>query len=128
MSLLLNAVLNLSVGFLASVLAIPLITKGVGRNGTYGFRFESSFQSDEAWYAINSYGGKWILFWSLVMIGLGSVYLAAHFIEAWQLWEGFQIAGVFAPCLLLISGIQASIWADKHFPKGEAKQDESFKP
>ena len=127
MNLLLIAIMNLSVGFLAGVLAIPLITKGVARNGSYGFRFETSFQSDEAWYAINAYGGKWILFWSLVILGGGVVFLLAYFIDSIQISNGLRIAGVFAPCLLLISGIQASIWGDNRFPKHEAEEGESLK-
>jgi len=128
MNLLLLAVMNLSVGFLSGVLAIPLITKGIDRNGSYGFRFESSFQSDEAWYAINSYGGKWILFWSFVIFVLGATFLVAYFRDSFQISDGLKVFGVFAPCLLVLSGAQASIWADRHFPKTSAEQNAAGQP
>ncbi|MEM1443919.1 MAG: SdpI family protein [Verrucomicrobiota bacterium] len=116
MTPLLIAILCLSTGFLCGVLCLPLITKGVGPNPTYGFRIKEAFQSDEAWFAINAYGGKWMLIWSLVIVALGLLFLVAHFVEEFALPQSLALFAAFSPCLLLISGIQTSLWAGKHFP------------
>ncbi|MEM1443105.1 MAG: SdpI family protein [Verrucomicrobiota bacterium] len=116
MTPLLLGILNLSVGFLCGVLCIPLITKGIGPNPTYGFRIKEEFQSDEAWYAINAYGGKWMLIWSFVIVALGLLFLAAHFVEAISLPRPLAMFAAFSPCLLLISAVQTCLWAAKHFP------------
>jgi len=58
-------------GLLSAALAIPLVRGCIGGNGLYGVRFPESFASDEAWYAINRYGGKRMLVWSLPLIATG---------------------------------------------------------
>lgn len=45
-------------GLICLGLSIPLMRGRVGRNRVYGVRFSQSFQSDEAWAAINRFGGK----------------------------------------------------------------------
>lgn len=59
------------VGLLIAALAIPLARGRVRPNRFYGVRFPESFQSDEAWFAINRFGGKRLLLWSPAMILLG---------------------------------------------------------
>ncbi|WP_254510169.1 SdpI family protein [Anatilimnocola floriformis] len=60
-------------GLLCIGLAIPLVYKRVPRNAFYGVRFPESFQSDEAWFAINRYGGKRLIIWSIPTISSGIV-------------------------------------------------------
>jgi hypothetical protein len=57
-----------------------------------------------------------------MVLGAGVLFLGAYFMDSIQLSNGLKIAGVFATCLLLISGIQASIWGDNRFPKREANK------
>jgi len=47
-----------------TVISIPLITRSVGMNRWYGFRFPEAFYSEEAWYAINAYGGRMFVIWA----------------------------------------------------------------
>jgi hypothetical protein len=61
------------IGLLTTALCIPLVRGRVGRNPFYGIRFPQSFQSDEAWFAINRFGGKRMIIWSIPMIVIGIV-------------------------------------------------------
>ena len=60
---------------LCVALALPLIRGKVGRNALYGVRLPQAFASDEAWRAINRYGGKRLARWALPMIVVGIVAL-----------------------------------------------------
>lgn len=65
----------IGVGLLSISLAVPLVLGRVKRNAYYGVRFPQSFQSDEAWFAINRYGGRALLWWSLPIVVCGSLIL-----------------------------------------------------
>ncbi|MCB1232515.1 MAG: SdpI family protein [Verrucomicrobiae bacterium] len=60
---------HLGVGLLGAGLSLPLIWRKVPMNRLYGVRFPQSFRSDEAWYAINAYGGKVLLVASILIVG-----------------------------------------------------------
>jgi hypothetical protein len=64
-------------GLVCLALAIPLARGKVARNAIYGVRFRESFQSDEAWRAINQFGGRRLMRWSLPLIAVGA---AAFFV------------------------------------------------
>jgi hypothetical protein len=64
-------------GLVALGLSIPLMANRIGPNPLYGIRFRESFQSDQAWYAINQFGGKRMALWSLPQIACG---IAAYFL------------------------------------------------
>jgi hypothetical protein len=61
----------IAAGLLTIGLAIPLLQGKIGRNALYGARFRKSFQSDDAWFAINRYGAKRMILWALPMILVG---------------------------------------------------------
>jgi hypothetical protein len=63
------------IGVLSLVLAIPLVRGRVKPNPLYGVRFRESFQSEEAWFAINRYGGRRMAIWAMPIIALGLVVL-----------------------------------------------------
>ena len=44
-------------------------------NRFYGFRISKAFTSNANWYAINKYGAKALIFWSIVMIASGVLLL-----------------------------------------------------
>ena len=67
--------LDVAVGVLVILLALPLYRGKVGRNWVYGVRFRASFASDEAWYAINRYGARQLMLWSSLLVILGGVVL-----------------------------------------------------
>jgi hypothetical protein len=58
-------------------LAIPLVRRRIGPNAFYGVRFAESFRSEDAWYAINRYGGRRLIMWAipLLFVGLVSFFL-----------------------------------------------------
>lgn len=61
------AIAHLAVAAIVIVTAVPLIRRRVKMNHWYGVRFRASFASDEAWYDINHYGGRLLLYWGLVI-------------------------------------------------------------
>ena len=63
-------------GLVSLGLSFPLIAGQVGPNPLYGARFREAFQSDEAWYAINRFGGQRFALWSLAQTACG---IAAYF-------------------------------------------------
>jgi len=64
-------------GILFIAISIPLLLCKVPMNGVYGIRIEKAFASKDNWYAINNYGAKQLLIWSLVMIasGIGLIFV-----------------------------------------------------
>ncbi len=44
-------------------------------NQWYGFRIEKAFVSKENWYAINKYGAKQLILWSVLLILVGIIFL-----------------------------------------------------
>lgn len=101
-------------GLLFLGMAIPLIQGRVGRNGVYGVRFPQSFQSDDAWFAINRYGGKRMAFWSLPLIAVGVV----SFFLPLQSRTGLTLALGFAPLVfILIPVIESWRFARRYRPK-----------
>lgn len=62
-------------GLLCAALSVPLIRGHVRPNALYGVRFAESFRSDEAWFAINRFGGKRLAIWSVPLIAVGLVSL-----------------------------------------------------
>ena len=69
--------MNISAGFLITILCIPLVKRKIKMNRWYGMRIPKSFKSEENWYKINEYGGKIFIYWSIpiVLIGIISLFL-----------------------------------------------------
>jgi SdpI/YfhL protein family len=86
------------IGLLTIVLAIPLVHGEVGRNAVYGARFRESFESDEAWSAINRYSGRQAIIWSLPLVGVG---VASLFLPL-QTHVTLTLILGFAPLVLLL--------------------------
>ena len=63
------------VGLLIAALAVPLARRKVPPNSVYGGRFRASFQSEEAWYAINRYAATRMIAWSIPIVLLGAALL-----------------------------------------------------
>lgn len=66
--------LNIVCGLMFILIGIPLATRKVPMNRYYGFRFPKAFISDKNWYAINQFGGKQLLRWSVFLILIGILY------------------------------------------------------
>lgn len=68
----------------------------------YGVRFRQSFQSDDAWYAINRFGGRRLIAWAvpLILVGIACFFLPLQSHTALTLILGFApLICVLAPCL-----------------------------
>jgi hypothetical protein len=78
-------------GLVSIALAIPLVRGQVARNPLYGVRFAQSFASDDAWLAINRYGGKRLIIWSIpiLVIGIASLLIPLQSRTALTLAVGF---------------------------------------
>ena len=62
---------NLSCGILFILISIPLALRKMPLNSLYGFRIEKALSSDVNWYKINEYGGKQLMKWSFILVGIG---------------------------------------------------------
>jgi hypothetical protein len=85
--------------------SIPLVQGRIRPNRLYGVRLAQSFQSEDAWFAINRFGGKHLIAWAvpLVCIGIGCFFLrlAPH--------PAFTLAIGFLPCIC-IAAAAFQIW------------------
>jgi hypothetical protein len=90
-------------GALCILLSLPLIKRKIPRNSFYGMRFPQSYQSDEAWFKINEFGGKQMLLWSLLIIAAGTLalFLPLQGHPARALFIGlFPLVFILTPVLL----------------------------
>lgn len=64
-------------GLIIIGLAIPLVLRRIGPNNLYGIRLPQSLQSEDAWYAINSFGGKRMIVWAapILLVGFATFFL-----------------------------------------------------
>ncbi len=62
---------NILVAILFIAISIPLYFCKIPMNNIYGFRFKKSFESDQNWFKINSYGGKQMAIWSIPIVLVG---------------------------------------------------------
>jgi hypothetical protein len=80
------------VGLGALVIAgsIPLLLGKIKINRVYGFRIREAFESEENWYAINSYGARALICRSVVLMAIG---IACLYIEPQHLLTVAQVDG-----------------------------------
>jgi hypothetical protein len=105
-------VFNIFAVFVIIALSVPLVKRQVKPNKTYGVRFKASFQSDEAWYDINEFGGRSMIKWSLLILAitLFTPWLPVVEQEIWALiislapllvlgsaWESWKYAKAWRP-------------------------------
>jgi len=67
-------IVNIAGGLLLILLSIPLLAEKIPMNRFYGFRIPKSLESRENWFKINKYGGKQLIFWSMILIIIGMSY------------------------------------------------------
>lgn len=66
---------NIFCAIVIYLLCLPLAKGLILRNRTYGFRFKNSMKSDAAWKAVNVYGGKRMMGYSIGIAVIGLVIL-----------------------------------------------------
>ena len=102
------AVTNIACGALLIAVSIPLLKGWIRMNRWYGFRFKKSFQSEEDWYAVNGYGAKKLIAWSILLILIGILSLFFPVGEGSGKRETFLS---LAPLLVFIPVIQSYLFA-----------------
>lgn len=95
-------------------LAIPLVRGRISPNGFYGVRLPESFQSDDAWYSINRFGGKRLILWSVPLLLVG---IACFFLPL-QANTGLTLTLGFVPLIfVLIPAFESWRYARKFRPQ-----------
>jgi len=79
------SICNIFAGILTIGLCIPMMKGKVKMNPWYGARFRKSYESEEAWYKINAYCGRRMVYWSIVLILIGILALFIPLGEAYLL-------------------------------------------
>ncbi len=69
-NLIMSAV-SIFIGLLFVGLSMPLTQRKVKVNSWYGIRFQKSYESDQAWYDINAYGGRIMVYAGILMVLVG---------------------------------------------------------
>ncbi|MBF0224899.1 MAG: SdpI family protein [Desulfobacterales bacterium] len=97
---------NILTGILIIGICIPLLKGKIKMNKWYGMRFKKSFESEENWYKINTYGAKRMIIWSSVLVMIGII----------NLWlpisgrNGLILLFGFAPLVILIPIIECYLF------------------
>ena len=91
-------------GLLLIAISIPLVRGSIKMNPLYGVRIKKAFESEENWYKINKYGGRRLIFWSIVLICICIASLFFEISEDSILFIAFSLAPVIVliPCLIEI--------------------------
>jgi hypothetical protein len=94
---------NLGCALLCVILARPLVRRRIAPNHWYGVRFSRAFSSEEAWYEVNAYGGRRLIFWSVPVAAAGVVALLVP-LEG-RTWPVILLA--MAPLLYVIGALES---------------------
>ena len=103
------AISNISCGVLIILISIPLLKGWISRNRFYGIRFAKSFESEENWVKINTYGAKRLMIWSVLMILIGGVALFTPLHDR----KILTILIANAPLLAIIPAVESYLYARK---------------
>ena len=111
--LLISGCVNAGIAFSVIAVSVPLVQGRIKMNKWYGVRIPKSFVSEDNWLKINQYGGKALIYWSLPVLLIAVLSIAASFYLpktspndiAWF------IPLSLSPLLLLGSLVQILIWS-----------------
>jgi len=99
---------NLIIGLVLIGVSIPLVLKKIPRNYYYGIRLPKAFKSKENWYAINAYGGKWMIGCGAILAVIGALTLGID-IQHRQLLRVLE----YAPFLILLAIVPIVVYSRK---------------
>ena len=94
---------NLGCALLCVLLARPLVRRRIAPNPWYGVRYRRAYSSEEAWYAVNEYGGRRMIFWSVPVALAGVIALLVPL----QGRTGPVILMAMAPLLYVIGALES---------------------
>lgn len=98
-------------GLFIIAIATPLMRGRIGPNELYGVRLPQSFQSEDAWYAINRYGGKRLILWAVPLILVG---MACFFVPLQHNLGLTLILGIAPLIFVLIPAFESWRFARKY--------------
>ncbi len=86
-------------------LSVPLLRGSIGPNNYYGMRIAKSFESESNWYAINRYGAKHMMIWSVPMGLFGCL---CPFLPSMETHIWLAVLAGLAPIVFLVPPIVAT--------------------
>lgn len=97
-------VVHLVAAVIAIGVAVPLTRRRVKMNHWYGVRIPAAFESEEAWFDINQYGGRLLMVWGLV---IAATACAGAFLKRkdWIAYDWTASAIVVAGLLVVVGSI-----------------------
>jgi uncharacterized membrane protein len=104
------ACLITAVGVIVLGLSLPLVYRKVPMNAFYGMRIPASFASEQRWYDINAYGGRFFVRWSALIIASGLIgfFLPRSVFPVYQ----WTVLGIVLVCVLAPL-VQVALWAGR---------------
>ena len=105
--------INVLTGVLLIGISIPLARRKIKMNHLYGFRIPKAFESDDNWYAINAYGAKQLIRWSVLIVIAGLVCFAIPMDDPNEGLLPLILGGVPLMVFLLIPVILTLLYARK---------------
>lgn len=100
-----SAYVHCGIGLLTVLISVPLVLRKVPMNHWYGVRLPKAFASERNWYAINAYGGRWLIVYGIWLMVFG-LFAGPYAPPASSPWSGVFVVGpllVLFPLLLLIN-------------------------
>jgi len=92
---------DITIAVIAIIAAIPLVKRKVPMNYLYGIRIPAAFKSRAHWYAINAYGGKQLLIWSIPTLCIGIAFCLLPALSQPQ-WLSLAAVGLASPAISLL--------------------------
>jgi tRNA A-37 threonylcarbamoyl transferase component Bud32 len=99
------------VGFVLSVVSLPLWLRLVPMNSFYGVRLPSTFVSNERWYDVNAVFGKHLFGWSLTVIATG----IAGFYQLPRHQDAYSWAAITLTLVAVGASVASTlVWMHRH--------------
>ena len=99
------------VGFVLSVVSLPLWLRLVPMNSFYGVRLPSTFDSNERWYDVNAVFGRHLFCWSLTVIAAG----IAGFYQLPRHQDAYSWAAITLTLVAVGASVASTlVWMHRH--------------
>ncbi len=99
-------------GLLFFVLSLPLWLRLVPMNSFYGVRLPSTLTSYQRWYAVNAVFGKYLFWWSLMVIAAG----IAGFYQLPRHLDAYPWAAITLTLVAVAASVVATLWWMRQHP------------
>jgi len=111
--LLISGCVNAGIAFTVIAVSMPLVKGKIKMNKWYGVRIRKSFVSGDNWLKINRYGGRALIYWSIPVLMIAVLSIAASFYlpKTFPNDIAWFIPLSLSPLLLLGSLVQILIWS-----------------